>query len=113
MKLVGYGLSKFNNDFIKQFGFSTKSSFYQFYVSNKIAGTNGTISNRMDLFDPFFPNNSRKGWWHKSDAYIHRKILIDNLFGNENVEEYANIIKMYIRDNFAVKNMEYQERPGL
>ena len=30
----------------------------------------------MDLFDHFFPNNGRKGWWQKGDTYIHRKYLI-------------------------------------
>lgn len=111
LNLIGYGLSKFNNDFIKQFGFSSKSSFYQFCVDNKIADTTGTVKNRMDLFDHFFPNNGRKGWWQKGDAYIHRKILIDSLFGNENVESYANIIKMYLKDNFSVQSMIYQEKP--
>ncbi len=111
LNLIGYGLSKFNNDFIKQFGFSSKSHFYQFCVENKIAKTIGTVKNRMDLFDHFFPENGRKGWWQKGDAYIHRKILIDNLFGNENVEEFANIVKMYLADNFSIKNITYQAKP--
>ncbi|SMM99003.1 FIG00710469: hypothetical protein [uncultured Candidatus Thioglobus sp.] len=111
LNLIGYGLSKFNNDFIKQFGFSSKNSFYQFCVDNKVAETVGTVKNRMDLFDHFFPNNGRKGWWQKGDAYIHRKILLDNLFGGENVEGYANIIKIYLRDNFDIKDIICQEKP--
>ena len=47
----------------------------------------------MDLFDPFFPKNRRKGWWQKGNLYIHRKILIDDLFGNEDVDGYANVVK--------------------
>ena len=111
LNLIGYGLSKFNNAFIGQFGFSSKNSFYQFCVDNKIATTVGTVKNRMDLFDHFFPDNGRKGWWQKGDAYIHRKILIDNLFGNENVKEYADIVKMYLIDNFSVKNITHQAKP--
>ena len=51
----------------------------------------------MDLFDPFFPNNGRKGWWQKGDTYLHRKLHIDNLFGNEEASDLANIIKLYLR----------------
>lgn len=111
LNLIGYGLSKFNNEFIKQFGFSSKNKFYQFCIDNGIATTVGTVKNRMDLFDHFFPENGRKGWWQKGDAYIHRKILIDNLFGNENVEEYANIVKIYLTDDFSVINAPYQAKP--
>jgi hypothetical protein len=111
LNLIGYGLSKFNNEFIKEFGFLTKTSFYIFCVENKIAKTVGTVKNRMDLFDHFFPENGRKGWWQKGDAYIHRKIIIDSLFGNENVKGYANIVKLYMKDSFNIKNIEYQAKP--
>jgi len=60
LNLIGYGLSKFNNDFIKEFGFKTKTSFYDYLVKNNIAETKSTIKNRMDLFDPFFEDNGRK-----------------------------------------------------
>lgn len=59
-----------------------------------IVETGSVVKNRMDLFDPFFDNN-RKGWWQKGNAYIHRKLLIDSLFGNENVIGYANIVKLF------------------
>ncbi len=111
LNLIGYGLSKFNDDFIKEFGFSTKTAFYNFCIENKIADTIGTVKNRMDLFDHFFPENGRRGWWQKGDAYIHRKILIDSLFGNEKVNSYANIVKLYMKDFFNVKNIEYQAKP--
>jgi len=101
LNLIGYGLSKFNNQFINEFGFTTKSAFYTFCVNQKIAKTVGTIKNRMDLFDPFFPNN-RKGWWQKGNTYIHRKLLIDNLFG----EEYANIVKLYLEKNFNIYTLK-------
>jgi len=110
LNLIGYGLSKFNNDFIKEFGFSTKTSFYNFCVENKIADTTGTIKNRMDLFDHLFPNG-RKGWWQKGNAYIHRKILIDSLFWNEDVKGFVNIIKLHMKEEFHIKSIKYEAKP--
>lgn len=111
LNLLGYGLSKFDNNFIKQFGFRTKSSFFEYFVELGIVETGSVIKNRMDLFDPFFPNNGRKGWWQKGDAYIHRKYLIDSLFGNENVIEYSNIIKLYLKENYKVKEIFVEVKP--
>lgn len=105
LNLIGYGLSKFNDDFINEFGFKTKTAFYEYCVNIGVAETVGTAKNRMDLFDHFFPNNGRKGWWQKGDAYIHRKYLIDSLFGNENVKDYANIVKLYLKENYKVKDI--------
>ena len=112
LNLIGYGLAKFDNDFVKEFGFTTKSAFYRFCVESKIANTTGTVKNRMDLFDHFFPNN-RKGWWQKGDAYIHRKILIDNLFGNENLTSYANIVKLYIKKLTQNQDFKIKIKPIL
>jgi len=64
----------------------------------------------MDLFDPFFPNK-RKGWWQKGDAYIHRKLLIDSLFGKENVKEYSDIIKLFLKEKYEVKNIFVSVKP--
>ena len=111
LNLIGYGMSKFNNALIKEFGFKSKTDFYNYIVSIGIADTTGTIKNRMDLFDPFFPNNGRKGWWQKGDTYIHRKLLIDSLFGNEDVKGYANIIKLYLKENYKIKNIEVDIKP--
>ncbi|MBN2892744.1 MAG: DUF3883 domain-containing protein [Bacteroidales bacterium] len=111
LNLIGYGLSKFNNDFIKEFVFTTKTAFYEYCVSNHIAESVGTVKNRMDLFDHFFPDNGRKGWWQKGDAYIHRKILIDNLFGLENVNGYANIVKLYMKENYAIEDISISIKP--
>ena len=33
LNLLGYGLAKFDNDFVKQFGFNTKSSFFEYFGS--------------------------------------------------------------------------------
>ena len=59
LNLLGYGLAKFDNDFVKQFGFNTKSSFFEYFVEIGIVETGSVVKNRMDLFDPFF-ENSRK-----------------------------------------------------
>ena len=111
LNLIGYGLSKFNDKFIKEFGFTTKMAFYEYCVKNDIAETTGTVKNRMDLFDHFFPDNGRKGWWQKGDTYIHRKFLIDNLFGNEDAKGYANIVKLYMKENFKVKDILINIKP--
>lgn len=110
LNLLGYGLAKFDNDFVKQFGFNTKSSFFEYFVEIGIVETGSVVKNRMDLFHPFF-ENSRKGWWQKGDAYIHRKLLIDSLFGNENVYEYANIVKLFLKDNFKIKDIVVNVKP--
>ncbi|MGL2522275.1 DUF3883 domain-containing protein [Helicobacter pylori] len=89
LNLIGYALAKFDNDFIKEFGFSTKNAFFEYCVQIGLADTIGVIKNRMDLFDYFFPNK-RKGWWQKGDAYIHRKLWIDSLFKNESVKGTPN-----------------------
>lgn len=111
LNLLGYGLAKFDNEFIKQFGFKTKSAFFDYFVELKIVETGSVVKNRMDLFDPFFPNNGRKGWWQKSDAYIHRKYLIDSLFGNENVLGYSNIVKLYLKENYEIKELFVEVKP--
>lgn len=111
LNLLGYGLAKFDNEFIKQFGFKTKSAFFDYFVELKIVETGSVVKNRMDLFDPFFPDNERKGWWQKGDAYIHRKYLIDSLFGNENVLGYSNIVKLYLKENYKIKELFVEVKP--
>lgn len=103
LNLLGYGLAKFDNDFIKEFGCKTKTEFFNFFVDNGIVKTASVVKNRMDLFDYFFPQNPRKGWWQKGDAYIHRKHLIDSLFGDENVAGFANIIKLILKKGYRIE----------
>ncbi|PQJ79430.1 DUF3883 domain-containing protein [Polaribacter porphyrae] len=110
LNLLGYGLSKFDNDFIKEFGFSTKNSFYQYFVDINIVETGSVVKNRMDLLDPFFPNK-RKGWWHKGDTYLHRKQTIDNLFGSENAHEYANVVKLFLNDKYNIDDFFISVKP--
>jgi hypothetical protein len=61
LNLLGYGLAKFDMKFVHEFGFKTKTAFYEYLVSINIAVTTGTIKNRQDLFDPFF-DSERRGW---------------------------------------------------
>jgi hypothetical protein len=102
LNLLGYGLSKFNMKFIRAFGYKTKQGFYDYMVSLGIAETGSTIKNRQDLFDPFF-DNGRKGWWQKGDTYIHRKHLIDSLYGDLSVACFADIVKLYLVEKFGFK----------
>jgi hypothetical protein len=111
LNLLGYGLSKFDNSFIKEFGFNTKINFFNYFVEIGIVETGSVVKNRMDLFDPFFPNNGRKGWWQKGDTYIHRKHLIDSLFGNEDVKGYSNVVKMFLKENYKIKDIFVDVKP--
>lgn len=111
LNLIGYGLSKFNDNFIKEFGFNTKISFFEYFVKIGLVKTASVVKNRMDLFDYFFPKNGRKGWWQKGDAYIHRKLYIDSLFGNENVKDYANIVKLYLIQIYNVDDFNALIKP--
>lgn len=108
LNLIGYGLAKFDSEFIKCFGFQTKTEFYNYIVQIGIAETTGTVKNRQDLFDPFF-DSKRKGWWQKGNAYIHRKILIDNLFGKLDLFSFCNIVKLFIKEKYRVLDLSVEE----
>lgn len=110
LNLIGYGLSKFDNEFVRQFGFKTKQSFFEYFVELGIVETGSVVKNRMDLFDPFF-DNGRKGWWQKGDTYIHRKNLIDNLFGNETAPELASVVKLFLKEKFKVDGIDVEIKP--
>lgn len=110
LNLLGYGLAKFDNNFIKEFGFETKSSFFEYFVQLNIVETGSVVKNRMDLFDPFF-DNGRKGWWQKGDAYIHRKQLIDSLFGYEDVKGFSNIVKLFLQEKYQINDFVAKVKP--
>lgn len=103
LNLLGYGLAKFNNEFIKQFNCKSKEQFYQYFVDFGIVETKSVVKNRQDLFDPYF-DNGRQGWWQKKDIYEHRKLLIDSLFSSENVVSYANIVKLVLKNDYKISN---------
>ncbi len=106
LNLLGYGLAKFDKEFIMEFGFHTKTDFYNFFVKQGLVETQSVVKNRMDLFDPFF-DNGRKGWWQKGNTYIHRKELIDSLFGQENVKNYASIVKLFLKEKYNIKSEKH------
>lgn len=97
MNLIGYGLAKFDIAFANEFGFMSKAAFARFIVQIGLAATEKAVSNRMDSFDPYF-DNGRRGWYQRNQRE-HIKLYIDSLFGNENVHNFANIVKMYIKDD--------------
>ncbi|MFQ5686296.1 MAG: protein NO VEIN domain-containing protein [Candidatus Scalindua sp.] len=101
LNLLGYGLAKFDNEFVKQFSFEAKTAFYEYIVNLGICDTVGAVKNRQDMLDPFF-DNGRRGWWQHKSQYISRKLFIDSLFENENVQSFSDIVKMYINKDFKI-----------
>ena len=96
MNLIGYGMAKFDYDFIREFGVNTKSAFCQYLVDIGLAKTIKAVFNRQDSFDPYF-DNGRRGWFQRNQRE-HIKLFIDNLFGNENAHNFANIVKVFIQE---------------
>lgn len=96
LNLLGYGLAKFGTAFIHEFGYTTKTAFYEYFVDLRIVETGSVVKNRQDLFDPFF-DNGRKGWWQKGDTYEHRKLAIDLICENMDVRQFA----LYVRGHIA------------
>lgn len=90
MNLVGYGLAKFDTKLTAHLGFKSKSDFARYIISRDLVSTLRAVFNRQDSFDPYFPNG-RKGW-HQRNQREHIKILIDSLFGELNVEQFASLI---------------------
>ena len=95
MNLVGYGMAKFNYDFIHEFGVKSKQDFARYFVKLGFAKTIRSVLNRQDSFDPYF-DNGRRGWFQRRQRE-HIKLFIDSLFGNEDVHGFANIVKLYIQ----------------
>jgi hypothetical protein len=101
LNLIGYGLSKFDFNLVHAFNFKTKADFYRYIVDIGIAQTIGTVKNRQDLFDGMEANGLRKGWWQKGPVYKHRKDYINFHFGDLNVKEFAEVIKLSIKETLA------------
>ena len=95
MNLVGYGMAKFNYDFIREFGVESKQDFGRYFMSLGLATTIRSVLNRQDSFDPYF-DNGRRGWFQRRQRE-HIKLFIDSLFGSEDAHGFANIVKLYIQ----------------
>jgi len=107
LNLFGYGLSKFNMDFVRLYGFDTKTAFYKYIVSIGIAKTTGTVQNRQDRFDGMNPDSPRKGWRQDGDRpdYKFRKDYIESFFGNLGAADYVNVVKMSIAQKLGTHIM--------
>jgi Domain of unknown function (DUF3883) len=108
MNLIGYGLAKFDKEFVKHFAFNSKNDFYTYLVQIGLCDTIGAIKNRQDMLDPFF-ENGRQGWHQKSAQYISRKIYIDSFFANEDAKSLSDIVKTIIQQDFNVVFPELQK----
>ncbi|MBO4287907.1 MAG: DUF3883 domain-containing protein [Kiritimatiellae bacterium] len=95
MNLIGYGMAKFNYDFIYEFGVKSKQDFGRYFINLGLAKTIRSVLNRQDSFDPYF-DNGRRGWYQRRQRE-HIKLFIDSLFGNEDAHGFANIVKLYIQ----------------
>jgi hypothetical protein len=101
LNLIGYGLAKFSMDFVKQFGFTTKTNFYKYLIDLGVGEKESTFKMRQDLLDPFF-DNDRVGFASRGDTYKHRKIFVDSLFGDYDVKDFADVVKLSLKSNFQV-----------
>jgi hypothetical protein len=90
-------------DFVKLYGFDTKTAFYEYIVNIGLANTVGTVKNRQDRFDGMTPGGPRKGWWQDGNRtdYKFRKDYIDSLFGNLNTKEFVDVIKLSIAEKLT------------
>lgn len=109
LNLIGYGLARFNMDFVNQFDFTTKTAFYKYLIGVGVGETESTFKMRQDLLDPFF-SNGRVGFASRGDTYKHRKDLIESLFGeNIDVKSYSDIVKLYLKNNFKIEELQITE----
>jgi hypothetical protein len=109
LNLIGYGLSKFNTDFVKIYGFDTKTAFYEYIVSIGIAQTTSTVKNRQDRFDGMTSGGPRKGWWQDGNRidYKFRKDYIDSMFGTLDAKEFVDVVKLSIAEKLSANNTDY------
>ncbi len=106
LNLIGYGLARFNMDFVNQFGFTTKSAFYKYLIGLGVGKTESIFKMRQDLLDPFF-DNGRVGFASRGETYKHRKDFIELLFGKDiEVKAYSDIVKLYLENNFEIADLK-------
>ena len=101
LNLIGYGLAKFETDLVAALGFRTKVALFTHLIKRGVASTTGTLKNRQDLFNPLV-RQAKIGWWQNGDRYLHRKVLLDSLFGDLDAAEYAQMVRGYLRAHFPV-----------
>jgi len=101
LNLIGYGLAKFEGDLIAALGFKTKSALFNHLIERGIAKTTGTLKNRQDLFNPLV-RQAKVGWWQNGDRYLHRKTLLDSLFGQLDAQGYCALLENYLQTYFPI-----------
>ena len=101
LNLIGYGLAKFEGSLVAALGFKSKAALYAHLISRSVAKTTGTLKNRQDLFNPLV-RKTKVGWWQNGDRYLHRKTLLDSLFGQLDVTSYGSLIENYLQIYFPV-----------
>ena len=99
LNLIGYGLARFERELIEALGFPTKTALDQHLIDRGVANTVGTLKNRQDLFNPLV-RGGRVGWWQNGDRYLHRKLLLDSLFGGLDAAGYAGMLRQYLNALF-------------
>ena len=101
LNLIGYGLAKYEMDLMQSLGFATKAELFRSMISRGVATTTDTLKNRQDLFNPLV-RKAKVGWWQNQDKYLHRKLLLDSLFGELDAGEYAALLRNYLYTHFPV-----------
>jgi hypothetical protein len=101
LNLIGYGLAKFESDLVAALGFKTKSALFNHLIERGVAKTRGTLKNRQDLFNPLV-RQAKVGWWQNEDRYLHRKILLDSLFGQLEAVGYGAVVENYLQTYFPI-----------
>ncbi len=101
LNLIGYGLAKFEGKLLAALDFKTKIAFFNNLIVRGVAKTVGTLKNRQDLFNPLV-RNAKVGWWQNGDRYLHRKTLLDALFGDLNAAGYAAMLENYLQTYFPI-----------
>ncbi|MDR3110339.1 MAG: DUF3883 domain-containing protein [Planctomycetaceae bacterium] len=110
LNLIGYGLSKFNEDFVRLYGFESKMALYRYCMSIGMMNSINVIKTRQDEFDSVMPESPRAGW-HNADGsirqdYQNRKDYIDSFYGNLGVEDYVAVVKMTVAKKFGERVAE-------
>lgn len=108
LNMIGYGLAKFDTDLVYNMGFKTKTDFYRHFIQLGIARSRGAISNRQDMFDPFFDNH-RRGWWQRKEENEHRKNLIDSFYKDLDCLEFIEILKKLLIYRGFIHPIEHVE----
>jgi len=88
LMLAGLFLSKFNEEGLGHFGFSSYLTAFN-AMGYALGGKPASIKNYMQEFDPHFPN-SRKGW-HKRQMRDHCRAIFER-FGGNSLEEFSRLL---------------------